>query len=55
MGLGSAQLVSLAEAREKAAIYRRIARDGGDPLAEKRKAPSLPAALPSNLQGVTGG
>ena len=38
IGLGSARLVSLAEAREKALEYRRIARDGGDPLALKRKA-----------------
>lgn len=38
IGLGSARLVPLAEAREKATAYRRIARDGGDPLAEKRKA-----------------
>src|SRR5688500_2628451 len=38
MGLGGANLVSLAEAREKAIGYRKLARDGGDPLAEKRKA-----------------
>jgi integrase len=30
-------LVSLAEAREMAASYRKLARDGGDPLAERRK------------------
>ena len=38
IGLGSVRLVSLKEAREKAADYRKIARNGGDPLAEKRKA-----------------
>ncbi len=38
MGLGGAQLVTLAEARDKATEYRKKARDGGDPLAEKRKA-----------------
>ena len=38
IGLGGASLVTLAEAREKAVAYRRIAREGGDPLAERRKA-----------------
>ena len=38
MGLGGFPLVGLAEARQKAIHYRRIARGGGDPLAEKRKA-----------------
>lgn len=38
MGLGSASLIPLAEAREMALRYRRIARDGGDPLEERRKA-----------------
>lgn len=37
MGLGSATLVSLADAREQAHINRALARSGGDPLAEKRK------------------
>ncbi|UUX48919.1 integrase arm-type DNA-binding domain-containing protein [Nisaea acidiphila] len=37
IGLGSAGLVSLAEARELAIDYRRIARNGGDPIAEKRR------------------
>lgn len=37
IGLGSLGLVSLAEAREKALAYRKIARDGGDPLADRRK------------------
>src|SRR5690349_8779112 len=37
IGLGSVQLVSLAEAREEAARLRRIARAGGDPLADRRQ------------------
>ena len=38
IGLGGAGLVTLAEAREKALAYRKLAREGGDPLAERRKA-----------------
>lgn len=38
IGLGSVKLVSLAEARDLAADMRKIARQGGDPLAERRKA-----------------
>ena len=38
IGLGGASLGGRAEAREKALAYRRLARDGGDPLAERRKA-----------------
>ena len=38
VGLGSARLVSLAEARERAAALRKVARDGGDPVAERRRA-----------------
>ena len=37
LGLGNAALVSLEEAREIAIRNKRIARDGGNPLAEKRK------------------
>lgn len=37
IGLGSAMLVPLADAREKAAVMRRQARQGGDPLAERRR------------------
>jgi integrase len=37
LGLGSAALVPLADARDEARRLRRIARDGGDPLALKRK------------------
>ncbi len=41
IGLGGASLVSLAEAREKALAYRKTARNGGDPLAEHRKAQAI--------------
>ncbi len=37
IGLGSASLVSLAEAREQAVAMRKLARAGGDPLAERRR------------------
>ncbi len=37
MGLGGLKVVSLAEAREKAATYRSIARHGGDPLGDRRR------------------
>jgi hypothetical protein len=37
IGLGSVRLVSLAEAREEAARLRRKARDGEDPLADRRR------------------
>ncbi|MCH8952882.1 MAG: DUF4102 domain-containing protein, partial [Proteobacteria bacterium] len=36
-GIGSVQLNSLAEAREIAREYRKIARDGGDPKTERDK------------------
>jgi integrase len=38
MGLGGLSLVSLADAREKALANRKLAREGGDPLAERRRA-----------------
>ncbi len=38
IGLGSAQLVPLTDARVEAARLRRLARAGGDPLAERRRA-----------------
>lgn len=37
IGLGGVALVSLAEAREKALAMRKLARAGGDPLAERRR------------------
>ena len=43
LGLGSVALVSLAEAREKALANRKLAREGGDPLAEKRRAQGIPS------------
>ena len=36
IGLGGTGLISLAEVREKASALRKIARAGGDPLAERR-------------------
>ena len=42
LGLGSVALVRLAEAREKALANRKLAREGGDPLAEKRRAEGIP-------------
>ena len=42
LGLGSVALISLAEAREKALSNRKLARQGGDPLAEKRRAEGIP-------------
>ena len=42
LGLGSVALVPLAEAREKALVNRKLAREGGDPLAEKRRAEGIP-------------
>ncbi len=42
-GLGSVALVSLAEAREKARANRKLAREGGDPLAERRLTRNMPS------------
>ena len=42
LGLGGYPLVSLKEAREKAFANRKLAREGGDPLAERRRADSMP-------------
>ncbi|MDE2865219.1 MAG: integrase arm-type DNA-binding domain-containing protein [Gemmatimonadota bacterium] len=42
IGLGSVVLVSLAEAREQALANRKLARAGGDPLAEKRRSIGVP-------------
>lgn len=38
IGLGSSDVVSLAEARERARQYRAVAKSGGDPVAERRRA-----------------
>jgi integrase len=37
IGLGGLRLVPLAEARDQALAYRKLARNGGDPLAERRR------------------
>ena len=42
IGLGSLALVPLAEAREKALVNRKLAREGGDPLAERRRTEGIP-------------
>ena len=42
LGLGATALVSLAEAREQALANRKLARSGGDPLADKRRAEGMP-------------
>ena len=42
LGLGAVGLVSLAEARELALANRKLARSGGDPLAEKRRVQGVP-------------
>ena len=42
LGLGAAALVPLAEARELALANRKLARSGGDPLSEKRRADGVP-------------
>ena len=42
-GLGSVALVPLAEAREEARSNRKLAREGGDPLAERRRAWNMPS------------
>ena len=41
IGLGGLSLVTLAEARAKAIEYRKIARDGGDPVAERKAAKAV--------------
>ena len=42
LGLGGVHLVSLAEAREQAFANRKLARAGGDPLADKRRTQGMP-------------
>ncbi len=56
IGLGSVALVSLAEAREQALANRKLARAGGDPLAEKRRSVGIPGLpLPPDPTGSTPG
>ena len=42
LGLCPVAPVSLAEAREKAVANRKLAREGGDPLADKRRVQGIP-------------
>ncbi|MXX78195.1 MAG: tyrosine-type recombinase/integrase [Gemmatimonadales bacterium] len=42
LGLGSVALISLAEARVKARTNRKLAREGGDPIAERRRSRHVP-------------
>jgi integrase len=42
IGLGGASWVTLIEARDKAAKLRKIAREGGDPLSERRRQATIP-------------
>jgi integrase len=54
IGLGGLRLVSLAEARTKAHEYRRLAREGGDPIEARRQAkatvPTFADAARSTLE-----
>ena len=50
LGLGSVALVSLAEAREQALANRKLARSGGDPLAEKRRTQGVPSFAESAVR-----
>ena len=50
LGLGGFPLVSLKEARVKAFANRKLAREGGDPLAEKRRAESTPTFAEATRQ-----
>ena len=51
-GLGSVALVSLAEAREKARANRKLAREGGDPLAERRRTQGMPSFAEASARVV---
>ena len=50
IGLGGFPLVSLKEAREKAFANRKLAREGGDPLSEKRRVESTPTFAEATRQ-----
>ena len=52
IGLGGLRLVSLADAREQAARYRKIARDGGNPIEVKRKAQRVVPTFRAAAEGV---
>ena len=50
LGLGGFPLVSLKEAREKAFANRKLAREGGDPLSEKRRTELAPTFAEATRQ-----
>lgn len=54
IGLGSTRLVSLAEARTKARDMRKLAREGGDPLAARRAEQAIPTfkATAETVHGI---
>ena len=52
IGLGSVTLVSLAEAREQALANRKLARAGGDPVAEKRRSHGVPTFAEAALRVI---
>ena len=52
IGLGGVRLVALTDAREAARIYRQIARTGGDPVAELRKARRVVPTFESAAKSV---
>ena len=53
IGLGSTRLVPLADARAEAASMRRLARDGGDPVAERRRARMVVPTFKKRLRKCT--
>ena len=53
MGLGSLELVTLAEARDKALLCRKLLLDGIDPLEERRQADAGDAAPPRRSPSAT--
>ena len=58
LGLGAVALVSLAEARDVALANRKLARSGGDPLADKRRLQGVPTfaeAARRVIEGKRGG
>ncbi|MFM9844744.1 MAG: tyrosine-type recombinase/integrase [Dongiaceae bacterium] len=54
IGLGSAQLVGLAEARDAALAMRKTARAGGDPLADRNKARAVVPTFEEAVRRVHG-
>ncbi len=54
IGLGSARLVGLAEARDRALELRKVARDGGDPLAERVRQQSAAPTFAEAVERVHG-